>query len=172
MEGLTRLIKKAMEKNLFKGSSVNGTVSYDVVQFANDTFIVGEGNWGNLWCIKALIIGFELVSGLSINFFKSSICGVNLKPEFLEAASALRHCRIHSLPFKFLGIMVGDSLRKSKSWKFVFDHLSNRSYVWKGRNLSVGGRAVLINSVLNTLSVFSLSFYKAHAVVIKEIVKI
>lgn len=49
MEGLTRLIKKAVEKNLFKGSLVNGVVSYDVVQFAYDTFIVGEGNWGNLW---------------------------------------------------------------------------------------------------------------------------
>lgn len=59
-----------------------------------------------------------MVSGLRVNFFKSSICGVNLKPEFLEAASALLHCRIHSRPFKFLGIMVGDSMRKSKSWNF------------------------------------------------------
>lgn len=44
MEGLTRLIKKEVEKNLFKGFMVNEAISYNVAQFADDTLIVGEGS--------------------------------------------------------------------------------------------------------------------------------
>lgn len=125
-----------------------------------------------LLLVRALLRWFEMVSGLRVDFFKSSICGVNLKPGFLEVTSIFLHCRIHSLPFKFLGIMVGDSPRKQKSWKVIVDHLRNTLAMWRGRNLSVGGSMGLINSMLNYFPIFMLSFYKALAVVIKEIVQI
>lgn len=110
MEGLTMIMKKEVEMSFFKGFKVNEEVSYSVVQFANDTLFVGDGNRGNLWCIKALLRGFEKVSRLRVNFIKSSICGVNLKPKFLEATSVFLHCGINSLSFKCMGILVGDKL--------------------------------------------------------------
>lgn len=104
-----------------------------------------------------------MVSGLRVNFFKSSICGVNLKPEFLEATSGffIFALRDNSIPFKFMGTVVRDSPRKAKSWKLVVKELKNRLVIWRGKNLSVGGRVVLIKSVLNILPIFTLSFYKA-----------
>lgn len=71
MEGLTRLLKKALKFGKFKGFYVNEEVGDDIIQFADDTVILGEGSWNNFWCIKYLLWGFEMVSGLKINFCKS-----------------------------------------------------------------------------------------------------
>lgn len=113
-----------------------------------------------------------MVSGLKVTFFKSSISIVNLKAGFLEAAFVFLNCAVNSLPLKFLGIMVGDSPRKTMSWKSVVEVLRKILVVWRGRNLYIGGRVVLINLVLNVLPIFTLSFYKADVLIIKEIIKI
>lgn len=111
-------------------------------------------------------------SGLRVNFFKSSIYGLNLREDFLEATSVFLHCSIGLLPFKYLGTFVGDSPRKEKSWSYVIDNLRNRLSVWRGKYLSLGGKGVLINSVLNALPIFSLLFYNASIIILKEIIRI
>ena len=63
------------------------------MQYADDTVFVGEAVWGNIHVIKALLRGYELASGLKINYAKSQFGiiggGVNWS---LEAANIL-HCR-------------------------------------------------------------------------------
>jgi hypothetical protein len=44
--------------------------------------------------------------------------------------------------------------------------------VWSGRNLSIGGRVTLINSVLSSLPLYFFSFFKAPVCVLKEMVSI
>ncbi|CAL5184247.1 unnamed protein product [Lathyrus oleraceus] len=165
-------MKNIVDSNLFKGLKVNEEFSYNIIQFTNDTLLVGESNWTNLWCIRVLLRGFKIVSGLRVNFFKSSICGVNLNLEFLEAASVFLHRGVCPLPFKFMGILVEDSMRKTEMWKYVIDNLRRRFAVWRGKSLSISGIVVLINWVLNAMLIFTLSSYKAPLVIIKEIVKI
>lgn len=126
IEELTWLIKKVVELSLFKGFRVNEETSYIMVQFTDDTLFVREGNWDNIWCMKDIHRGFEMVSGLKVNFFKSSISIVNLKAGFLEATFVFLNCAVSSLPLKFLGIMVGDSPRKVMSWKSVFEVLRKK----------------------------------------------
>lgn len=41
--------------------------------------------------------------------------------------------------------------------------------VWRGKNLSITGRVVLVNAVLNAISIYYLSFYKAPSNVFNEI---
>jgi hypothetical protein len=60
-----------------------------MLQFADDTIMLGEGTRENLWTIKTLLRSFELVSGLKINFVKSKLYGVNVASDFLAAGSAL-----------------------------------------------------------------------------------
>ncbi|XP_058746645.1 uncharacterized protein LOC131619576 [Vicia villosa] len=68
--------------------------------------------------------------------------------------------------------MVGDSPRRCIMWKNVISNCRRKLPTWRGRYLSLGGRAVLINSVLNTIPVHALSFYKISSEVLKEIRKI
>ncbi|KAK2369529.1 hypothetical protein QL285_082658 [Trifolium repens] len=75
-EGFAGLMRNAVDKSYFKGFEVG---SEDVVvshlQYADDTICVGEASMENLWTLKAILRGFELASGLKVNFWKSCLMG-------------------------------------------------------------------------------------------------
>lgn len=54
----------------------------------------------------------------------------------------------------------------------MIDKLKKILSTWKRRHLSLGGRVTLINSILNSLPTFFLSFFKAPKKVIKTIVSL
>ncbi|XP_058757341.1 uncharacterized protein LOC131630579 [Vicia villosa] len=56
-EGLKAMVNKAVENGDFVGFSVKGKCFIDVLQFADDTLLVGDGSWKNLWAIKAVLKG-------------------------------------------------------------------------------------------------------------------
>ncbi|XP_058742136.1 uncharacterized protein LOC131614590 [Vicia villosa] len=119
--------------------------------------------------MKSILRGFELMSELRVNFLKSNFYAVNVGEWLLNAASEFLSCKIGFLPFKFLGVKVGDSPRKLTMWKELIAHLKKRLAVWRGFHINIAGKVVLINSVLNMIPIYSLSFYKAPSKVLKEI---
>ncbi|CAJ2644735.1 unnamed protein product [Trifolium pratense] len=171
-EGLSGLMNKAVGSGSFHGYKVNNNLMFHTLQFADDTIIVGEGNWDNLWTIKTVLRSFELVSGLKVNFFKSKLYGINLDDSFLRASSSFLHCGVDSIPFRFLGIPVGANPRRKATWLPIIDSMKKRLGVWNSRLLSIGGRVTLINSVLSSLPLYFFSFFKAPVCVLKEMVSI
>lgn len=71
-----------------------------------------------------------------------------------------------------LGIPIGANPRKMENWKPVIDKMRCRLSNWKRRHLSLGGRIVLIKSVLTNLPIYYLSFMKAPTKVRKAIKRI
>ncbi|GAU23824.1 hypothetical protein TSUD_27340 [Trifolium subterraneum] len=147
-EGLTRMIRRAVEIGKFHGYKVNQSLHVQILQFADDTILMGDDSWENLWTIKTVLRGFELVSGLKINFTKSKLCGLNVDDRFLAAGASFLSFRSDAIPFKFLGIPVGANPRRRETWRPVVEAMSKRLSSWSGRHLSYGGRITLINSVL------------------------
>jgi hypothetical protein len=76
------------------------------LQFADDTLIVGEKSWANIRAIKAVLILFELISGLKVNFHKSMLVGVNIDDSWLVDASLVINCKIGHVPFIYLGLPI------------------------------------------------------------------
>ncbi|XP_058733926.1 uncharacterized protein LOC131605606 [Vicia villosa] len=171
-EGLKCLINKAVENGDYAGCNVNGKCFIDILQFADDTLLVGDGSWNYLWAIKSVLKGLELVSGLGINYHKSKIIGININSHFLDVASSFLSCSKEAKEFKFLGIRIGSNPRRLSSWKPLLDSFRRKLSSWKGRFLSFGGRITLLKSVLSSLSIFTLSFYKAPKKIIGEINKL
>lgn len=126
----------------------------------------------NLWTLKALLQGFELASGLKVNFHKSSLIGVNVPQDFMEAACGFLNCREGSLPFNYLGLSVGANSKKVSTWDPMLEKLRNRLNAWGSRYVSLGGCIVLINSVLNAIPIFFLSFLKIPAKVLRMVTRI
>lgn len=62
-----------MVREEFKGFRVGDGVTYDLLQFADDTILVRGGTWSNLWAIKVILRGFEMVSRLRVNMWKSKL---------------------------------------------------------------------------------------------------
>ncbi|CAJ2656345.1 unnamed protein product [Trifolium pratense] len=148
-EGLTRLMQKAVDNGNYHGFKVHDDLQFHTLQFADDTVLVGEGKWENLWSLKTVLRSFELVSGLKVNFYKSKLYGINLDDNFLSAASSFLHCEVESIPFRFLGIPVGANPRRKVTWNPIVEAMKKRLNTWSGRNLSFGGRVTLINSILS-----------------------
>jgi hypothetical protein len=108
VEGLSGVMKKAVDSGIFKGFSVGRIpVVVSHLQYADDTLCIGEASVENLWALKAILRGFEMASGLKVNFWKSGLIGVNVPSSFLNMASNFLNCRIGALPFKYLGLPIG-----------------------------------------------------------------
>lgn len=92
VEGLTGLISKAIVRGEIDGFRVEEGVKVEIIQFVDNTLFIGSRGWTNLWCIKAVLRGFDLITGLSVNFHKSRFIGINVSHHFLTTTSNFFAC--------------------------------------------------------------------------------
>ncbi|MCH79399.1 cysteine-rich receptor-like protein kinase [Trifolium medium] len=139
VEGLHVLMEAMVERNLFTGYNVGNInpVSVSHLQFADDTLLLGFKSWANVRALRAVLVLFESMSA-------SALC-----------------CKVGKIPFLYLGLSIGGDPRRLGFWEPVVNRLKNCLSGWRSRFLSFGGRLVLLKSVLTSLPVYSLSFFKA-----------
>ncbi|GAU10297.1 hypothetical protein TSUD_420400, partial [Trifolium subterraneum] len=118
-------------------------------------------SWANVRALRAALVLFEMMSGLKVNFNKSMLVGVNISESWLQAAANSLRCKVGKIPFVYLGLSIGGNSRRLSFWEPVVTRIQNRLSGWKSRFLSFGGRLILLKSVLTSLPVYALSFFKA-----------
>ncbi|PNX92269.1 cysteine-rich receptor-like protein kinase [Trifolium pratense] len=161
-EGFNLLMKKAVDLGNFSGYKFDGgDECFSHLQYADDTLIIGRKGWGNIRIIKAILLLFELMSGLKVNFHKSLLIGINIHQIWIEEAAKILNCKVGSFPFKYLGLPIGANPRRIATWQPVIDAVRFRLSGWKHSQLSIGGRVVILKSVLSAIPVYYLSFFKA-----------
>jgi len=69
--------------------------------------------------------------------------------------------------FKYLSMIIGGDQRSVSFWKPIVEKIKSRLFKWRGRILSMDGRVCLLKAVINALSLFYLSFFKASTTVCK-----
>lgn len=170
-EGLNVLMQSMVSEGLYRGYTVGSTEGVEVsnLQFADDTLLLAEKSWANVRSMRAVLIIFEQISGLKVNFHKSMLTGVNVPISWLTEASLVMNCRVGTLPFVYLGLPVGGDARRLEFWKPVVDRIVNRLSNWSCKFLSLGGRLILLKSVLSSLPVYFLSFFKAPTGIISSL---
>ena len=139
------------------------------LQFADDTLILGAKSWANIHSMRAILILFEALSGLKVNFSKSSLVGLNVASSWLSEAASLLSCRVGVIPFVYLGLPIGGNARRKSFWNPLINRLRTRMSGWKLKHLSLGGRLVLLKFVLLSLPVYALSFFKALSGIVSSI---
>lgn len=87
VEWLASLVRKAKGLGIFRGFSFSDEVSFNLLQFDYDTIMVCDGSWSNLWGLKVILRGFEMVSSSKINSWKSRFYGVEVEESFLLVAA-------------------------------------------------------------------------------------
>ncbi|GJS88285.1 RNA-directed DNA polymerase, eukaryota [Tanacetum coccineum] len=88
--------------------------------------------------------------------------------EEVKAAASIIGCSTFSNPFTYLGVKVGMSSSRRKSWDEVIGKISACLSKWKIKTLSIGGRLTLIKSVLTSLPLYHMPIYKAPMGVLRD----
>jgi hypothetical protein len=76
--------------------------------------------------MRAVLLLFEDVSGLKVNFNKSMLTGINIPDSWLAEVALVMNCRRGTIPFVYLGLPVGSDPRKLNFWKPVVDRIVSR----------------------------------------------
>jgi hypothetical protein len=163
-------MRRAVDSGRFTGYKFNGgDACFSHLQYADDTLIIGRKGWGNIRIIKANLMLFESMSGLKVNYHKSLLVGINIAHNWIEEAANILQCKLGSTPFKYLGLPIGANPRRNSTWQTVIDVVKSRLSSWKHKKLSIGGRVVVIKSVLSAIPVYFLSFFKAPTGIISKL---
>jgi len=170
-EGLNVMMKSMVENNFFTGYGVGqaNDIVVSHLQFVDDTLLLGAQSWANVRALRAVLSLFAMMSGLKVNFHKSLLVGVNIADSWLTEAASILQCKVGKVPFLYLGLSIGGDPRKLAFWDPVLNTIKSRLMGWQSRFLSFGGRLVLIKSVLTSLLVYALSFFKAPSGIISSI---
>jgi len=96
------------------------------LQSADDTLLLGEKSWANVRALRAVLILFEAVSRLKVNFHKNTLVGVNISDSWLTKAATLLNCKMGKLPFIYLGLPIGGNPRRLSFWDPVVNCIKSR----------------------------------------------
>ena len=129
-----------------------------ILQCAYDTVIFLNHNFLQVMNMKLLLCTFEQLSGLKINFHKREIFCFGQAKNCETRYSHLFGCKIGTYLFRYLGLPMHYRKLNNKDWKVIEERIEKRLASWKGKMLFLGGRLVLINSVLSSLPMFALFF--------------
>lgn len=130
---------------------------------------LGDVNEHNVLSMRRILKVFELLSGLRVNFHKCSLMGLNLERGEINGLARKLNCRVGALPFSFLGVTVGLDGRNIEARGNLVQKIKKKLKKWEHKNISFGGRVVLLKAVLSSIPTYTLSFYKLPKKVIKSL---
>jgi len=117
-EGLNIMMSAMVTNNLFVGYKVgtNNPMVVSYLQFADDTLLVGTKSWANVRALRAVLVLFEEMSGLKVNFHKNLLVGVNISDSWLTEVASILNCKVGHVPFLYLGLSIGGNPRRLSFW--------------------------------------------------------
>lgn len=129
------------------------------LQYADDTLIVIRKSPVEIINLKFLLMCFEAMSGLKINFDKSEafVTGGDLKSQLRVAH--MMNCELGSIPIKYLGMPISARALSIMEFDLVVGKVADRVEPWQGKLLASAGRLFLINDYLTNIPMFVMGFY-------------
>jgi hypothetical protein len=146
---------------------VDGGLS--ILQYADDTILFMEHDLVQAKNLKLVLSAFEQLSGLKISFHKRELYCYGAAKDLEFEYARLFGCKTGNTPFKYLGILMHHRKLSNKDWIIIEEKFQKKLSSWKGKLLSVGGRLVLINSVLTSLAMYILSFFELPKGVLRKL---
>jgi hypothetical protein len=109
--------------------------------------------------LKFILLCFELLSGMKINFHKSEVIVMGVVPEEEERVARLLNCKRGSFPFTYLGFTMSDH-KLSISYNEPLVAIVGKSAApWQGRFMSSAARLTLIDACLSNLPMHTMGLF-------------
>lgn len=130
------------------------------LQYADDSVFLAQADHTSILTLKLTLKIFSQISGLGINFTKSSFVPLNLDPHQINVTEAILGCHPTTLLITYLGLPL--TINKPNKHLFIplIQKMEKRLEGWRGKLLSKGGRMQLITSVLSALPIYYMAAFK------------
>jgi hypothetical protein len=142
------------------------------LHFADDTLLFIEATESNLAVLQWILIGFEQMSGMNINFSKCELIPFNITPQLEMTFASKLECKLDSLPITYLGFPLHNKKLSTSDWNFLVEKIEHKLQGWESKLLSYGGRITLLNSVISSIPLYWSSFFKIPSKIILTIDKL
>jgi hypothetical protein len=90
--------------------------------------------------LKFLLMCFEDMSGLKINYHKSEVVVMGASELRKQQVADWLNCKRGAFPFIYLGLPISDRKLTMEQWLFLVRKLAGRVEPWWGKFMSSGGR--------------------------------
>jgi hypothetical protein len=134
-----------------------GIISF---QYADDTLLFLNNDRHDACHLKWLMICFEHLYGMKINYNKNDLITLNMEEEEVAQFSKIFCCKMDSFPFKYLEIPFHFDKLKREDIQFVVDKIINRIPGWKGKLLSYKTRLILLKVYLASIPTYLMPVIK------------
>ncbi|XP_019263144.1 PREDICTED: uncharacterized protein LOC109240916 [Nicotiana attenuata] len=126
--------------------------------YAENTIIFSSSHYGAIQLIMNVLEECEATSRQKINKEKSSFyMHENAPPDEANTVHLITNFLRHPFPFTYLGCPMFYSRRHKNFFKDIIFKVQERLQSWKDKLLSIGGRAILIAHLLESISIHFLS---------------
>lgn len=141
------------------------------MQYADDTLTFCGAEEEQLKYLRIILVIFEGISGLHINWRKSYLYPIN-EVVNMEVLTNILGGEVGVLSTTYLGMPLGAKSKSRDIWNNVIEKCEKKLTTWKRQYLSLGGRVTLINSVLDALRSYMMSLFPIPAEVSNRLDKI
>uniref|UniRef100_A0A803QNQ9 Reverse transcriptase domain-containing protein n=1 Tax=Cannabis sativa TaxID=3483 RepID=A0A803QNQ9_CANSA len=161
-EGLSGTINARAHSNAFHGISISRsapTISH--LLFADDSLLFTKVTPSTAMEIKDILNLYNLATGQSVNFNKSSILFSPNTPS-VDCRSFRDTLHLDDKPFidKYLGVPQCFSRSKSSSFLFLLKKASSKLSVWNQSLFSRAGKEVLLKAVIQAIPSYAMSCFR------------
>ncbi|XP_026378053.1 uncharacterized protein LOC113272434 [Papaver somniferum] len=134
-EALYYILKQAQLQGLISGFQVsNEGMLISHLQSADNTLIFLDVDIEQVKNLRLILLSFELLTGLKINFSKTQIFGVGFDGDLSQFCDILRFYS-GLLPTIYLGLPLGDKCRGVAKWDKIVDKFIAKLVGWKKKLL-------------------------------------
>ncbi|CAM8918528.1 unnamed protein product [Rhodiola kirilowii] len=154
------LSKLERERN-FEGVKVCRRAPYiNHLMFADDCLLLFKVKDGTAAALSMLLKQYENVSGQIINYTKSELVLSPNAPDYTRHmfCAHLSVC-IVSHHAKYLGLPLSLQRKLTLNFSGLIDKFGNKTEGWMSKNLSAGGKEVLIKAVLQSLPQYAMNCF-------------
>jgi hypothetical protein len=131
-DALSAMIDDANRARHTKGVShlIQGGVTH--LQYVDDMILLLELDDNSIANMKFLLIAFEILSALKINFLKSEIIVMGASQEEQAMVANALNCKQGAFPFTYIGFPMADRSFTMAEWEGLVGTVGHRVEPWQG----------------------------------------
>jgi hypothetical protein len=130
------------------------------LQYVDVTLLFLKHNYQYACHLKWLLICFEKLSAMKINYNKSDMVPINLSEEETHLYSMIFCCKLGTFPFKYLGVPLHHEKLRREDIQPVVDKIIKRTPSWQGRLMSYEARLELLKACLTSIPIYLMSMIR------------